>query len=229
MLPDLISRDTALGRALRWPFRFIPPDRPRRILGGPLAGCRWHPGSGPVSIWLGLYERRMQSAFQRRCQGLVWDVGAHAGLYSLIAARRSARVYAFEPLEENRSWLRRNLRVNGLEHRVTILPFALGDRSGAGRFYAEPSGMEGQLSDEGGTTIEVRSPDALDLQPPDVLKIDVEGAEAAVLRGARAILRDHRPVIFLEEHGETTEPRTILMEHGYSQGRIEPRRFLWLP
>lgn len=229
MLPDLISHETFLGRALRWPLRWVAPDRPRRIKWGPLTGYLWHPGSGPSSIWLGLYERRMQSAFDLRVRRVVWDVGAHAGLYSLIAARRRARVYAFEPLETNRAWLRRNLEVNGLEGHVSILPFALGEQPGPAPFLAESTAMEGRLSGEGQTTVEVRRADDLDLPPPDVLKLDVEGTEAGVLRGARRILREHRPVVFMEEHGKTFEPRSILTEHGYSQHRIEPRRFLWLP
>lgn len=227
MIPDWISHETRLGRALRWPLRWVPPESPRRIRWGPTAGCSWYPGSGPASIWLGLYERRTQKAFGDRVRGVVWDIGAHAGLYSMIAAARGADVYAFEPLAENRRWMERNLQVNGLHVRVAILPYALGDRAGTAHFQPDPTGMEGRLTSIGELAVEVRRGAELELPPPQVLKIDVEGAEAAVLRGLLPILREWRPVVFLEEHGDASESRALLTDHDYSSKRIEPRRYVW--
>src|SRR5690606_25302636 len=107
------------------------------------------------AMWLGLYERRFQARFASALApgAAVWDVGAHAGLYSLLAARLGARVVAFEPLERNRTWLGRHLHANGVEDRVTVRPVALGIRAGSAAWRDEASGLEGRVEEGEGPVV----------------------------------------------------------------------------
>jgi FkbM family methyltransferase len=138
--------------------------------------------------------------------GCFVDVGANVGYFTLLAASRvgpGGRVVAFEPNPDNRHLLGQSLTANTFSN-VTIHPFAVADREAVmwlhrGKFNSlcwftpEPTDRE---------SVEVRVvvlDDVLsDLSRIDVIKIDTDGAEPLILRGARELLRRHRPVIFLE-------------------------------
>jgi len=124
----------------------------------------------------------------------VLDVGANVGAYTLLFARwvgAEGHVYAFEPATRSRAGLTRHLSMNGLADRVTVRGEAVSSGSGRRRFI--DSGTDGgnriaQPSDAASIDVPAVSIDefcgALRLTP-DVIKIDVEGAELDVLRGAR--------------------------------------------
>ena len=152
----------------------------------------------------GLYERSlvewMRGALGRH--DVFWDVGANVGAVSVVAARLGARVVAFEPDPRSRRWLERNLRANHLT-KVTVVPDALGDRERTASLYQSDrtntgrSSLDPSRAGRGGTvptrvlradTFAARHPDLA----PTVMKIDVEGAEHLVLRGAVEVLRDGR-------------------------------------
>src|SRR5579862_7724955 len=101
-----ISRKSWLGKLLRAPLRLIPRSAVLPILQGPLRGKKWVVGSGNHGCWLGSYEHDKQSLFQKtvRTGDIVYDVGANAGFYSLLASvlvGEKGQVYAFEPLPAN--------------------------------------------------------------------------------------------------------------------------------
>jgi FkbM family methyltransferase len=157
------------------------------------------------------YEKPVMDAFVRelRPDAVVFDVGAHWGLYTLVAARRAKRVVAFEPSGHNRALLTRNVKLAGLKN-VQVRPELVADRVGTTTFHDYQGPPSHDLSMMGGLlpqrfTRPVEAPvttiDALDIEP-DVLKIDVEGAEASVLAGAARVLRDARPTILVEVHHE---------------------------
>jgi FkbM family methyltransferase len=154
------------------------------------------------------------------------DVGANIGYYTVIAARlvgASGKVYAFEPAPEVLRYLRRNVSRNDLRN-VTIVPKALADRSGEGELYlsdfnkgdhriynpqSSPTYREGgPVYDQHTRAAPRRSlPIALttldevlaDERRPMFFKLDVQGAEGAVLRGAQKILRRPGSVAILTE------------------------------
>jgi len=145
--------------------------------------------------------------------GVVWDVGANMGLFSFAAAGlagAAGRVYAFEPDAVMARLLRRSARLNPEAAPVEIIPCAVAEDLGLAHFeIAQRSrasnALEGfQLSQGGGVreleTVVTVSLDWLAerLPPPDVLKIDVEGAELAVFRGARQLLKTKRPILIFE-------------------------------
>lgn len=106
-----ISRERLAGRALRLPLHLIPRGLAVPILQGPLRGARWLVGAATHGCWLGSYELAKQLAFARWLAPgrVVYDLGAHAGFYTLLAARPvgpAGRVHAFEPLPELLSILR---------------------------------------------------------------------------------------------------------------------------
>ncbi|MEO0557740.1 MAG: FkbM family methyltransferase [Bacteroidota bacterium] len=146
------------------------------------------------------------------------DVGANAGFYSVLLARlsNSRRVVAVEPSRPMLARLRANLDRNGVADRVIVVEGGLSDSKGT----AELSGINGleeygtigtlahpslrHLSDSAPseiTTIQTFTLDdlvaAYDLDP-GFIKVDVEGVEALVFRGATHVLATHRPVILSE-------------------------------
>jgi FkbM family methyltransferase len=124
-----------------------------------------------------------------------WDVGANVGVMTLVAARRCARVVAFEPEPSARRRLEENIAMNAIAN-VTVMPLALGARDGSGRMRRGPAtnlGMSRLASgEEAGEAVAIRAADALvaeGVPAPDAMKVDVEGAELGVFEGARGILR----------------------------------------
>lgn len=159
---------------------------------------------------------------------VVFDVGAHFGTYSMIAAWRSptVRVVAYEPSPLTRSYLSRHLQWNGLSDRVIVRDICCGAARGLTRFYAhpeQPEGINGLLPDDGlvETTMRCTTLDAeideLGVVPTFV-KIDVEGAELDVLGGASQLLARHTPRLLVSLH-----PRRLSM-----RGESIPDVMAWL-
>lgn len=208
-----IPPDRAVGRALRMPLRPL-----RRttlpVLQGPLRGCWWAVAAAPYSFWLGVWEHEKMRGFASRIvEGdVVYDIGAHVGLYTLLAARRAGctgRVIAFEPHPGNLRHLVRHIQVNHIEN-VTVIPAAVSDRDGRARFVEGQTTATGHLGVGGGLEVDVVSLDQLrrsgQIPPPRVIKIDVEGGEHEVLIGAREVLGTG-PAIFLATHGRAVHAR----------------------
>jgi len=149
---------------------------------------------------------------------VVWDVGANVGLFTFAAAGLagpSGRVVAIEPDLWVVSLLRRSAKANSnrLAH-VDVLPVAVSDGLDVKTFHIARRGrsanfLEGfGLTDAGGSR-EIQWVPTVTLDwllerfpAPQVLKIDVEGAEALVLRGARRTLSEIRPVVLCEVAAE---------------------------
>ncbi|HET8775924.1 MAG TPA: FkbM family methyltransferase [Thermoanaerobaculia bacterium] len=196
-----------LGRAIRFPLRLIPRGAVLRVLSGPLRGRRWIAGAATHGCWLGTYERSVQRLFVEHVRpgGVVYDVGANAGFFTLLAAKLagpSGAVYAFEPMERNLRYVREHLRLNRVEN-VHVLPVAVSDRTGPVRFAAAHNPAMGGLAANGEIEVQSTTLDALapTIEPPSFVKMDIEGAEHAALSGAMELLRRARPVILLSEHG----------------------------
>jgi len=180
------------------------------IFAGTLGGRWWLPASrGKIlRILLGTYEREQTELFRRwiRPGATVLDVGAHVGYYTLLSARLAGpggRVIAFEPNPRNWDFLRRHVAINGLDT-VEVEQAAASSAAGTARFDFGTGSGTGRLADGG--ALEVRTVRLDDFcrersLRPTAIKIDVEGAELEVLRGAEEMVRTARPVIFRSTHG----------------------------
>jgi FkbM family methyltransferase len=219
-----ISTSKFVGRVLRLPLRLVPKEAEVRIFQGPLRGKRWIACSSNHGCWLGSYEAAKQKKIIEFVRpGMVcWDVGANVGFYTLLFAElvgASGRVFAFEPFPRNVELLRRHVEMNRLQN-VRVLPCALGDFDGEAGFDPGPNRSMGHMAATGPLKIQRSRADTLlaagEVEAPDVIKIDVEGAEAAVLRGAPRVMGRH-PVIFLATHGERVHDESVrlLVASGY--------------
>ncbi len=171
-----------------------------------------------------LYEAAMLRDMRQRCDtggGVAIDVGAHVGTHSIfLGAICRQRVLAFEPQEAARRLLLESIKLNGLEGRVTVLPHAVGERPGRGvlRAGTANSGMASlELLDDGepsGAAVDVVRLDDLDTPGPvRLIKIDVEGMECDVLRGAAGVLRRDRPLVYCETADDEAFRRVSALLH----------------
>ena len=124
------------------------------------------------------------------------DVGANVGAYSLRAASIGMKVYAFEPNPENVKVLKRNTEINRLS--IELLECALGSSEGNAKL--SPNGALSRVSADGAVPVQVRTLDSFDLPTVDLLKVDVEGYELEVLKGAAETLERSHPDIIIEVH-----------------------------
>lgn len=187
---------------------------------------------GWFSFWKQLEAGRWQRpvlkfvAEQVRPGTTFLDIGAWIGPVSLLAAQRTGpagRVVAFEPTPATWRALRANLAGAGFDHAEAV-NLAVGDTPGTAAFHA-PGPMSStssmrplqgapEVDADGGVDFEARctTVDAFcagrGLVPAGI-KVDVEGAEDAVLRGARDTLARHRPWLLLELHARRLPPATL--------------------
>lgn len=168
------------------------------------------------------------------------DVGAHFGLYTYHMAKHSREVHAFEPMPRYAESLRRSF-----PRGVVVHPTALSDHGGESRLRVplmNPtwSTMEGenklhQISSEGQIeefVVPCRRLDDYAFDDVSFVKIDVEGHELAVLRGARALMEKHHPSLLVEledlhRPGIVAETSAFLAGLGYEgffllAGKLHP-------
>jgi FkbM family methyltransferase len=169
----------------------------------------------------------------------VLDVGANTGLFSLLAARcdPTVSVHAIEPVARVLDVLQSNVALNGLTN-ITCHRLACSDWSGPATLHVpagEPVPVMASLlpgwSDTAATgePVECGSVDGLvataGIDRVDVVKIDAEGSEDAVLRGAHRTLEDHRPFILAEVLGRPGLAESVtdaLADHDYRFFRLGP-------
>lgn len=164
------------------------------------------------------------------------DVGANVGLYSIMAASRGVRVYAFEPESQNYALLNRNIYLNGMGERVSAYCAALSDRAEFGTLFL--SGFDaGGSCHSFGESVDFRAQpmqaaftqgcysstlDALvaagAMPVPNHLKIDVDGIEHKVLAGAARTLADRRLRSVLVEVNTAIEDHWGLIDRLLEQG-----------
>jgi FkbM family methyltransferase len=133
------------------------------------------------------------------------DVGANLGVYSYVAAKYADRVYAIEPIPESAEWLRKTAPAN-----VSVLEMAASDHEGPQTLYIptlEGSRIASRASLQSDANrgaelkpIEITTAplDSMDFGRVGFIKIDVEGHEQAVLRGAAGLIGRQRPAVQVE-------------------------------
>ena len=170
-----------------------------------------------LNILRGHYERGAVDFARSALQpgDVAIDAGAHVGFFTMHladAVGASGRVYAFEPLDTNADLLERSIAENRYHDRVVFQRAAVGARSGTATltFPLETLNSGGAYLLRDGTSaltgneqrrVPLVALDDLDIRRPvRFIKMDVEGAEPLIVRGASRILREDRPTLLSELH-----------------------------
>ena len=174
---------------------------------------------------------------------VVWDIGANVGLYTCYAAKaRSCRVFAFEPSVFNLELLARNIFLNGITDRVTIVPLPLSDELGFSKLNMTTVEWGGALSTFGYAygydgqalaktfefpTIGLSMKDASELlciPLPNYIKMDVDGIEHLILKGGAVVLR-HAQSVLIEINDEFRQQAEDATRYLSAAGlRLEEKR-----
>ncbi len=220
-----------VGRLLRTPLRLIPRGAILPVMSGVNRGMKWIARASTHGCWLGWYEPELQACMRKLVHsGMVaYDVGANAGFFTLALSRMveaGGTVVAFEPFAENAANLLRHVALNKLAN-VQLIQAALSDASGIIPFHVATNNSMGKIGEGSGSylvpTLTVDEIVAMDQIPaPNLMKIDVEGAESRVLRGASMTIQRFRPIIFLSLHGdfERLQCAAQLRAWGYTVSRL---------
>jgi FkbM family methyltransferase len=187
------------------------------------------------------YERMQETVFLELTAGkTVFDVGANIGVFTILAAASGASVFAFEPSSRIRQVLTNNVTRNGLGGRVSVIPDAVSDHDGSMPFFEAAAGNWGvgrvfsfdeRPADSHDYTVCVHTIDTFveTLGRPDVIKMDIEGAEWLALQGARKTLAGPQaPQLFIEFHpreiealgGSVDKCARLLTDYGYQQYQL---------
>jgi FkbM family methyltransferase len=160
--------------------------------------------------WLGTHEVGAQPAIPAHVRrgSVVYDIGAHAGFFTLLLSRLTGddgRVLAFEPDAENAARLQTNIAANGCAN-VDVCTLAMSDVTGTGRLALGRLSLQGALAEvddpiSDGAKVPVTTIDALiedGALPPSFIKVDVDGAEGRVIAGARRTIAQNRPAMLIK-------------------------------
>lgn len=257
----LLFRKSKLARKLSgWPvlagpihfvsFALVPASGQRRlrVRTGPAKGLvfdlnpRWD-----HTAWEGDYESDVQRQFAKFAKpgAIVYDIGANYGFFCLLGARIGAQVIAFEPESENAATLARHIQLNGLQDRIRIVRNAVFSYTGDVVLEPPPQpGVHGnaRANPESAlsTTVRVACTTLDDFTAsnpaPNLVKMDVEGGESDVLKGADRTFRVFRPVLLCEIHDDENAQfaQGWLRERGYDYAWLQsgsrfPRHLLACP
>jgi len=162
------------------------------------------------------YQYHKYSAALNFCKNfrLAVDVGAHVGLWSRVMALDFAKVKGFEPMAEHAACWRVNMAHAA---HASLTECALGEVEGIVRVQTRTPGSSGDTGvdpvaersslraavDEGGQEAAIFRLDKFELEDVDFMKIDCEGYEIFVLRGAEETLRRCKPCVIVEQKPET--------------------------
>ena len=178
--------------------------KPRMIQSGLLSGLKVEMDfAHHTQRWLGLQERELYPWFRRLTEGIrtAIDVGANDGIYTLyfLAKTPAEKVLAFEPSADSLLELRSNLALNGLAEnpRLEIIPKFLG---------ASVNGVEATLDSFAGR-----------IHPPCLVKVDIDGGELSLLKGAGTLLRSSGIRWIIEIHSRALQENCLelLRKAGY--------------
>lgn len=239
--PDARRRLYHLGpvtRLLRRSLNQAAPSgiTPVQVAAGPLKGILLSLDlQSEKDYWLGTYETELLQVLKQwvRPGQTVYDIGANVGYLSMILSRwvgSAGVVHAFEALPKNVDRFRNHVEANDLPGQINIHAFAITDQRGMSDFYVHDSTAMGKAAGSAGRDIQYNS--TLDLPsisidafifedhnpPPDLIKIDIEGGEVLAFPGMVRTLRQKRPLIFAELHGQEAAKTTwiALKNAGYA-------------
>ncbi|TAF74892.1 MAG: FkbM family methyltransferase [Bacteroidetes bacterium] len=212
--------------------KFIPSGIIIPIFSGPLKGLKWVAGAAEgngkgLSLILNMCEpEQIKKAVQISSKDkIVFDIGANVGMYSILYSKFCKQVYCFEPLPRNLHFLYKILTINNMQN-ATIVPFAVGGELSMANFQISDKNSEGKISELGNQPAIIVGLENFIHRyniTPNIIKIDVEGAEFVLLNAAKDFLTKSKQLeIVLSVHSfELREScLTLLSQCGFNT--IEP-------
>lgn len=191
---------------------------------------------GLHTLLYGLFEKR-ELSFVCGCAkkgDTVIDIGANIGLYTVTLAHAigpDGRVFAIEPVKKNCESLKKNIENNHLSN-TTIFPIAIGEQNGETKIHL-PSDLAfasvvtstKEAAENDTVTVPLKTLDSIWEETGEkkikLIKIDVEGAELSVLKGATKLLQKNKPLLLIEAATENKreEINQYLSQFGYTQSQ----------
>lgn len=220
-----LTRDNSMAALIRY-LRFNISQRlfPKRRIYKWIRGLRFYAEKGDAGIVPNIYyklfdyEESMFLLNRLKPEQLFIDVGANVGHYSLLAAGGCrAKVIALEPIPETFEKLKANTQLNKLEELIDCRNLGVGDQAGALYFYNDRTVMNRVAPGKLANTLEVavNTLDALlEGRDPTFIKIDVEGYELPVLKGAKTILANPSIKYLMLEFNESGK------KYGYTDSEV---------
>ena len=185
-------------------------------------GLKFNVGESIAGYLLGTQEPHVQAAIIHLVKSgmIVYDLGANVGFLTLLFARAvgaNGKVIAFEPVPANADRIVLNAKLNGFDH-VIVRCEAISKSDGTARFAVGAFATIGKLETKPPSLTEeirevpTRSVDSVlsELPSPDLIKVDIEGAEVDCLNGAGELLKGRRPLLLIELHGTNESVNEIL-------------------
>jgi FkbM family methyltransferase len=186
-------------------------------------GYRWTFGLGIAR------EKWLESTILQKRRCLV-DVGANVGAWSIPASKFYDEIIAYEPSPRPRNALLRNLRLNNVKN-VDVRPYALDFEGGTRDLYTyRNNGHDSFYASRGGfemtgkrVRVKVTSLDDEKLEP-SLIKVDTEGFEINVLKGALGTVNQHHPILVVETHfsKDPDEIERLIPEYGFERFTDKP-------
>jgi FkbM family methyltransferase len=194
------------------------------IQDGPLKGKKWC-ATTSIRYIRGKYVKRDTDILSENVgkAEVVYDIGAHVGYFSILCSGivgREGKVYAFEPVPMNLLFLRKHIKINKCDN-IRVFDICVSDNVGEEFFDNTEGSATGHLSPEGKLKVSVNTLDNLlasgEIQPPDFIKINAEGAEQSILAGSTKIIEKFHPRFLITFHGEELRENCvrILSQYDY--------------
>lgn len=165
-----------------------------------------------------------------------WDIGANIGLYSCYAAKKvGCKVYSFEPSVFNLELLARNIHLNSLSEKITIVPFPLSDVTSFKNFFMTTKEWGGAFSNFGESTDHHGKPisnnfyyktlgisidqavNQINFEKPNYIKMDVDGIEHLILKGSLDTLKNVESIL-IEVNENYKKQSNEIKQHLVSSG-----------
>jgi FkbM family methyltransferase len=200
-------------------------------------------------FFYGTYDERHEAGMVRRVlekHEVFWDIGANVGFYALLAAallQNTGHIVAFEPGQIAHRMLQENIALNSFQN-IAVYQVAVTDTEGEAVLFSAAQvadgganlflpGKDQTLSQTCRTVSLDKFSEDLKLPKPDFIKMDVEGAELAVLRGADRILKEDQPLLLMEMKDavlktagtDKASVQNVLFQYGYAPAFLHRRQW----